>query len=675
MVPPAPTHASKDGRTNTKDRSEGNSGNSSPPEVYRYTKLPKNVLNPVIRLVVLLPPSKDKWSPIRCILCQESLQSNPTYEALSYVWGDQNEVREIEVNNKVFSVTINLEEALRVLRYQTEHRILWVDAICINQGDLEEKTSQIQLMGEIYSRATKTIIWLGPETNSSSSALSALAIWNAFLAAGSSKSDKVDSSSCEDCLRGIEEIFPALAEKFMWKGNGVDFANPAAEPYLQGVIRLLNRPWWRRVWVLQEVALSPSPTIYCGKRTLEWRDFNDRVQSFAAQCISARVRLLTRKNWKGGSHVKSAIESRISLLREAENATMPLIIMDILRQSSQNKNRFSLPILLSMTQRFKSTDARDKVYALLSLVRTDTGLGNIGIPDYTISPETLYTRAAKYLICRRQDLFILENISSGNVLSKKDQASFLPSWVPDFRVQNSVQSLDGTALVYWLVEEVDETKLTAFKMQHNPKKRIFNAALEEKSPEPFRFSTDLTLLMVNGVFVDIVTRVMDPCDENVDSCLKSWKTEIMSSKPEGAQYIRGRTVDEAYWRSVLANHWARDGCNPASIIGDHIPSLDCDEPVSCMPPQSNVEEKNIRQKLQRLSVHDPPVCYRRRLFETSTGLIGLGPQGAENGDHVTILVGARVPIVLRKEGDRYKVVGERYVVAPIKNLQRISTKG
>ena len=111
-----------------------------------------------IRLLELLPGTgKDK---VHCRLSAR-LSELPTYEPLSYFWGPPTHTIEIFVNGDSFLVTRNLGAALTWLRRPDAARVLWVDAICINQEDKLEKRDQIPLMADIYQRGKQTIVWLG----------------------------------------------------------------------------------------------------------------------------------------------------------------------------------------------------------------------------------------------------------------------------------------------------------------------------------------------------------------------------------------------------------------------------------------------------------------------------------------------------------------------------------
>ena len=134
---------------------------------YKYTKLPTlrdelgNVV-PYIRLLRLLPP-KDPSNPdetIRCVLSPAWLNDvNTSYTAISYMWGRRDADQVIELDKASFSVTENLWTCLRKFRNHRDDNNFWVDAICINQEDSDERSSQVSQMGTIYAKAQEVVIW------------------------------------------------------------------------------------------------------------------------------------------------------------------------------------------------------------------------------------------------------------------------------------------------------------------------------------------------------------------------------------------------------------------------------------------------------------------------------------------------------------------------------------
>jgi hypothetical protein len=147
-----------------------------PPSLYCYSSLPEGS----IRLLRLLPPEdEDEHAPIKCELFDCALadsESTRPYEALSYVWGSESMSQSISIDGCDLSVRENLYAALSHLRDRSIERIIWIDAICINQGDLKEKGQQVQSMAKIYSKASRVIVWLGGATPDSGQALKEIRI-------------------------------------------------------------------------------------------------------------------------------------------------------------------------------------------------------------------------------------------------------------------------------------------------------------------------------------------------------------------------------------------------------------------------------------------------------------------------------------------------------------------
>jgi hypothetical protein len=125
------------------------------------------------RLVRILPG--ERTAPLQCTLSEFSLEGSPAYEALSYAWGIEAEIRPtIVLDGQQFSITTELEKALRRLRRLDTVRIMWIDQICINQTHTAERSAQMALMPGIYHGAERVIAWIGEETDDSGRALSFL---------------------------------------------------------------------------------------------------------------------------------------------------------------------------------------------------------------------------------------------------------------------------------------------------------------------------------------------------------------------------------------------------------------------------------------------------------------------------------------------------------------------
>jgi hypothetical protein len=170
-------------------------------------------------------PHENEEADIQCELFEYSLQNSDTahlYEALSYVWGNPDVKRSVFTHEYCFNVTTNLWAALSHLRNHARERILWVDAICIDQENREEKEHQIQSMAKIYAQANRVIVWLGEGADNSNLALKAIR-----MAGGKRPTHHSDSGRVQSA-----------------------------------VLALLQRPWFRRIWVREQTLDSNYKLIH-----------------------------------------------------------------------------------------------------------------------------------------------------------------------------------------------------------------------------------------------------------------------------------------------------------------------------------------------------------------------------------------------------------------------------
>ncbi|KAF1357514.1 HET-domain-containing protein, partial [Lizonia empirigonia] len=219
---------------------------------------PNRLKRSSIRLLELLPSDLD--DELECRLVETPLHDITTFEALSYVWGDPAIREPIKCNGQAMTITTNLAQALRRLRLSRAHdhstgisRVLWADAICINQEDVIERGHQVQLMREIYTKATGVIVWLGADPQ------------------GHAKTAFAAIRTICSCLDAYEEV--ALRS-------------------------LLNVPWWTRVWCVQEVYFAQQVLLIFGLDGIDGRQFTkftiwyNREKQFAPYGLNGKERSL-----------------------------------------------------------------------------------------------------------------------------------------------------------------------------------------------------------------------------------------------------------------------------------------------------------------------------------------------------------------------------------------------
>jgi hypothetical protein len=292
-----------------------------------------------------LIPGHSLCADIHCRLRDYHLDSAPPYDALSYTWGDEDSACRILLDGLPFHIRPNLRDALRRLRQPRRTRIIWIDAICIDQTSADEKSVQVPLMGKIYASAKRVVAWLGEETFDSGMALDFIPHLT--------KVAKVDTESF--WLLHLEQ------EEFLRQ--------------MMSLIHLLSRPWWKRMWIIQELALGPDVLVVCGSRHIPWSTFHFFTTA-----------------WMDTGH---APHHKFNRLQNTALRTLGILASGFLealtrlRQSLQTfssaPESFELSNLLWSFKYRLVTDPRDKIYGLLGL------LSHHGVQvNYGKSSEDIY---------------------------------------------------------------------------------------------------------------------------------------------------------------------------------------------------------------------------------------------------------------------------------------------
>jgi hypothetical protein len=151
--------------------------------------------------VITLLPSASKEDRIEIYIAEIDLATPPPFEALSYAWGDSSQRVALQCHGKDLHVTLNCESALRHLRQDSGIRTIWVDAICIDQTSTEDRNQQVRIMGDIYSKASLVLIWLGPATSNDAILFNILRQFEA-LRSMNQETQKYVSTELYQTLRG-----------------------------------------------------------------------------------------------------------------------------------------------------------------------------------------------------------------------------------------------------------------------------------------------------------------------------------------------------------------------------------------------------------------------------------------------------------------------------------------
>ena len=320
--------------------------NSLSTQPFRYSKLG----DAHIRLIHLNAGLKNDGLSIQ--ICENvSLENAPVYEALSYAWGESRKTGSISCGSESIAVTQNLATALVHIRNPDKMRTLWIDQICINQDDVDERNKQVALMGRIYSEAGNVIVWLGD--------------------------GDLDDGMAFDFAPRLLSYLPPLSA-----GQGVTRQGPVARhalPFIQSrgwiaLSRIFGRPYFRRSWIIQEVALARRAAVHCGPYVIDWDVLATASSYQMAQATDA----------ENANDAHDAVAGITELKRH---------------DHGQGNN---LVDALFMSYYFNCTDPRDKVFAMLGLAQT-RGLK----PDYNLSVGDVYLRTTQFLVLAYGNLDIL----------------------------------------------------------------------------------------------------------------------------------------------------------------------------------------------------------------------------------------------------------------------------
>jgi hypothetical protein len=279
-----------------------------------------------IRLLQLQPGSGSDI--INCTFSHVRLSENPQYEALSYMWGPEHDLRMIEINEGFHYIRENLWQALWSLRSPDTSRTLWADALCINQLDKSERTHQVTQMGAIYSHANSVCVWLCPSDDSSDAAFE-------FL--------------------GREPVLRDLRAGF------IEFPS-----HWEDIARLGDRPYWHRLWIIQEVILAKKVIIYSGKLTLPWETLSTIFHFFKTQRLFARHETTGEMRFSSELPVTRMITGCMaSALMQLREDRLGQVSQD--QRQRHEKFEKSILYLANHYQHANCEDVRDKIYGLHSL--------------------------------------------------------------------------------------------------------------------------------------------------------------------------------------------------------------------------------------------------------------------------------------------------------------------
>ncbi|KAK8060762.1 Heterokaryon incompatibility protein 6-OR allele [Apiospora saccharicola] len=573
---------------------EQSDGHSWP--IYNSLSLRQNQF----RLLKLHPASVQQ-APILIDLFNVDDESSelPEYDAISYRWGDPNNRRPLTANGKQILVTSSLHTALAYMRDKLLTKILWIDGVCINQDDTVERSQQVLKMGSIFSGAQCVRIFIGEAED------------------GDNMAHAMDLLSTLDTL-----------------GNRLRFIERVRvdQDGSRGLINMLRRPYWQRMWMFQEIVLSRKAVVHCGLHTIPWDNLR-RLNTIS-----------------GDPEMWFEAQVRCDWILELRRALFNIAHFFINKSEAQDIRN-----VLEPTRRLQCWDPRDALFAFIGVCH------NIPIrADYSRSAQDVYIEFTRKLLQDGYDMSLL--LTAGSWHPENGPNLNLPSWVPDYR---------GT-------HGVDIRYLAASHLEY------FNASLGRKSPVRFPLLLGLAgpndhsgrilgsqyKMATRGVLFDTVQTITA-----LEKVQDSPRSLLRLTEPEG---FGTSTFKEEYHAQVLFRIIIFDDKTFHKRGSRNLGYKSGNERYIRLALGLKIGDRTLRQHYEHLLETDLGQLewhYREYLirsketserssstfFVTKDNNIGKGPRDLDQGDRVAVIYGCRIPMLLRPSGTRYQLVGPCYI--------------
>jgi hypothetical protein len=592
-----------------------------------YTYLPLG--HRQIRLIRLEPGSGD--APLEGSIEHVSVDSPGKFSAISYAWGIADYSQALTTPTGPIIITMSLFSVLKEIREKGDRPLLWVDAVCIDQENSDEKVTQIRLMRTIYSKAFDVVAWLGHEEHNSSQVIKTLCELRSL-------SQKPDS-----LITGV-----STPVSLSWRNLKIPDPEDNIWAYTN---RFLSRTWFQRVWIVQELVLPSKVVLMCGSSTLDWEDLIE------ALAICERELFATNPE--------------VSTLRLMPSAA-PAYRLEETRQLYHGQtSRCGLLELLQKFSHTQATNPYDRLFGLLGLAY-DVDHSEFD-PDYDSSLQDVVERYASRLVRQNSVLDLL-------YISGTSKSAGYTSWIPDWfknpfpETISTWKSADGEFIAG--LGTLPVANLITNSASDSPILEITGYlvdVIDIISPVRMGDSTSIPFMDTLDDFRKLISFVKLPYPTNETHEQLLLKLPIGNSKgPE--IYSSNSPLQQR--RELVGlkevESWPED---LQQMISSYTVNQD----------RSRQQEKPTRtrtfvEKYWQTSRNFAKRITYPKFCTTKRGYIGLVPGDAKKEDLICLFHGSKVPFIVQRRIHRigYRLVGECYIhgimrgEALARNLQETS---
>lgn len=630
-----------------------------------YETLDKDNLQ--IRLLYL-DPCDGADQVITCRMTTASLSENAQYHALSYVWGDPERTDDIVLNGSPFRITNSLAVALKYLRatslFSDEMALpIWIDAICINQADLAERSQQIAIMGSIYSGARCVLSWLGEPDRSSRYVSDS---WLGYdkeipMTYGfpliRAVSAYIDSRR-EEGAQGWSDDTILTEQDFQWIAQNPSFYSSDMEGLTtnirwNAIVRICRATYWTRTWIVQEVVLASSPhqhLIFCGTEHVSYHQLND-LHEFLQKVHNQRP--------PRPSFVKHTLWGIV--LDRTSMEFMQLHMINYMRDIGSDSNTRIVPYI---ARQCSCTEPRDNVYGLLAV------FANSIVPDYSKPVAQVYQDWFADTIRRGRFQNIMAWSGIGHGFENRHG---IPSWIPVLHELSEYASCSD------MIRDLEVG---------------VNPWLDTLNPPPPRIIGD-GLFAIQGVLLDAVSQVEFPLHEEPTGQERFARFCIdFAIRCNGSKYKTGLHIFEAVCAVLLQgydsikNQILELPLQPTNILAlafrlilmpAHTDTSQEAEDLKHTIDSNLFDVEDVEINRSWIEAYDSAVDSREVLygirallnrivllqknafFLTQHGYLGIGPPHMNVGDTICLLQGSTLPSLVRKVASHWVYVGTCYV--------------